>query len=368
MGMDERKFRILQAIIDDYILTAVPVGSRTISKKYDMGLSSATIRNEMSDLEELGYLEQPHVSAGRIPSAKAYRLYVDQLLRNGVIHTATTDALQAHFTGRRRQMQDVIDHAAQVLSSLTNYTAVVLPPTGPQPHIRTIQLVPVSEVSALVVIVTDAGIVRDTVVPIARELSADALYSISRALTEGLQGLTLAEASARMPEIAGRMRDNEALLSSLGSFMNETGAAPRGHVAVGGTSNMLAYPEYSDMEKARSFLSLMETRDRLASIIAQQGNVAFTVRIGPETGVPEMSDCSIVTATYSTRSGQQGTIGIIGPTRMRYSRVMSVLGTMGQQLSELFGDDMGGRGRNENRNVTEHEEEKNRKANQAHDE
>lgn len=339
MGMDERKFRILQAIIDDYILTAVPVGSRTISKKYDMGLSSATIRNEMSDLEELGYLEQPHVSAGRIPSAKAYRLYVDQLLRSGAIRSTSTDALRAHFLGRRRQMQDVIDHAAQVLSSLTHYTAVVLPPTGAQPHIRTLQLVPVSENSALVVIVTDAGIVRDTVVPVPPEIDADALYSISRALTEELQGCTLVEASKRIPAMAIRMQENEALLSSLSTYMGENGAQSRVHVAVGGTSNMLAYPEYSDMEKARSFLSLMETREKLAAIIAQQGDVAFTVRIGPETGVPEMSDCSIVTATYSTRNGQQGTIGIIGPTRMQYSRVMSVLGTMGQQLSELFGNE-----------------------------
>ena len=129
MMMDERKFRILQAIIDDYILTAVPVGSRTISKKYDMGLSSATIRNEMSDLEELGYLDQPHVSAGRIPSAKAYRLYVDQLLKTGRIPSDSDAAVKGHFLGRMHQMEDVIDHAAQVLSSLTSYTAMVLPPT-----------------------------------------------------------------------------------------------------------------------------------------------------------------------------------------------------------------------------------------------
>ena len=133
MMMDERKFRILQAIIDDYILTAVPVGSRTISKKYDMGLSSATIRNEMSDLEELGYLDQPHVSAGRIPSAKAYRLYVDQLLKTGRIPSDSDAAVKGHFLGRMHQMEDVIDHAAQVLSSLTSYTAVVLPPTGKMP-------------------------------------------------------------------------------------------------------------------------------------------------------------------------------------------------------------------------------------------
>ena len=208
MVMDERKFKILQAIIDDYILTAVPVGSRTISKKYDMGLSSATIRNEMSDLEELGYLDQPHVSAGRIPSAKAYRLYVDQLLRSGQIASDSDAAVRAHFTGRRRQMEDVIDHAAQVLSSLTHYTAVVLPPTGPQPKIRTIQLVPVSDTSALVVIVTDSGIVRDTVIRVSDQLDSDTLYAISRTLTQELQGRSLQEATQLIPALTERMHDN----------------------------------------------------------------------------------------------------------------------------------------------------------------
>lgn len=338
--MDERKFKILQAIIDDYILTAVPVGSRTISKKYDMGLSSATIRNEMSDLEELGYLDQPHVSAGRIPSAKAYRLYVDSLLRSGRITSDGADAIRAHFLGRMRQMEDVIDHAARVLSSLTNYTAVVLPPSGPQPRIRTVQLVPVSTTSALVVIVTDSGIVRDTVIRVSDQLDADTLYAISKTLTAELSGRTLKEAVALLPHITARMQENERLLQGLNNFFEESsGTASHAHVAIGGTSNMLSYPEYNDMEKARSFLTLMETRDKLASIIAQQGEMAFTVRIGPETGVPEMADCSIVTATYSTGSGQQGTIGVIGPTRMQYSRVLSILGTMGHELSELFGED-----------------------------
>ncbi|MDO4482865.1 MAG: heat-inducible transcriptional repressor HrcA [Clostridia bacterium] len=334
--MDERKFRILQAIIDDYILTAVPVGSRTISKKYDMGLSSATIRNEMSDLEELGYLDQPHVSAGRIPSAKAYRLYVDQLLKNGKIAAKSDTELQEHFVGRVRHMEDVIDHAAKVLSSLTHYTAVVLPPQGKQPKVRNIQLVPISAVSALMVIVTDSGVIRDTVIQVSEELNADALYSISRTLTESLQGCTLQEAAAKLPAIAHQLHRNEEFLLSLGPLLDGSGHH-KPHVAVGGTSNILSYPEYSDVEKARNFLSLMETHDKLASIISQQGEMAFTVRIGPETGVPEMSDCSIVTATYSTRSGEQGTIGVIGPTRMQYSRVLSILNTMGQQLTELFG-------------------------------
>ena len=339
MGMDERKLRILQAIIDDYILTAVPVGSRTISKKYDMGLSSATIRNEMSDLEELGYLDQPHVSAGRIPSAKAYRLYVDSLLQAGILPDDSFESIRAHFGGRVHQLEDVIDHAADVISSLTQYTAVVLPPKGKEPRLRTVQLVPVSDNMALVVIATDSGIVRDNVVRINGDLDDDTLYTISRTLTAELKGRTLSEACSLLPGLIDRMKDNNDLLQSLYGFFRERQGNPAPHVAVGGTSNMLSYPEYNDVEKARNFLSIMETKDKLADIISGAGEMAFTVRIGPETGIPEMSDCSIVTATYSTRSGQQGTIGVIGPTRMQYSKVISILNMMGHQLTDMFGGD-----------------------------
>lgn len=338
--MDERKMRILQAIIDDYILTGVPVGSRTISKKYDMGLSSATIRNEMSDLEELGFLDQPHVSAGRIPSAKAYRLYVDTLLKAGKIPNASDEAFRSHFSGRVRQMEDVIDHAAQVISSLTHYTAVVLSPKGVQPRIQTMQLVPVSAETALLVIVTDQGMVRDNVIRIGAQMDSDTLYAISRTLTEELRGATLEEACQRMPAIAERVSGNERMIQELYGFFSEGNNTPRrGHMAVGGTSNMLAYPEYSDVDKARNFLSLMETRDKLADIIRGSGGMSFTVRIGPETGVPEMADCSIVTAAYSTRGGQQGTIGVIGPTRMQYSKVLSILNIIGHQLTDMFNEE-----------------------------
>ena len=340
MNMDERKMRILRAIIDDYILTGVPVGSRTISRKYETNLSSATIRNEMSDLEELGFLDQPHVSAGRIPSAKAYRFYVDSLLRAGEIPDDSEDSVRKHFSGRIHQMEDVIDHAAQVISNLTHYTAVVLPPKGLQPRIQTVQLVPVSAETALVVIVTDQGIVRDQMIRIGSQMDSDTLYSISRSMTEALRGSTLQEACRKMSGMAERVNVNDEVLQGLYQFLNEgQHSQRRGHMAIGGTSNMLAYPEYSDVDKARGFLSLMETRDKLEELIRGNGEMAFTVRIGPETGVPEMADCSIVTALYSTRGGQQGTIGVIGPTRMRYSQVLSILNVIGHQLTNMLNGD-----------------------------
>jgi heat-inducible transcriptional repressor len=338
--LDARKFRILQAIIDDYILTAIPVGSRTLSKKYDMGLSSATIRNEMSDLEELGYLDQPHVSAGRVPSAKAYRLYVDQLLQTGKIHTLDAESIRAHFTDRAGKMEDVVNRAAQVLSSITHYTSLVMTPAGGEMRVRTLQLVPVNQSSALLVIVTDSGIVRDSVIHVDSDLDADALYTVSRMLTERLSGHTLGEALNLLKGMAREFAEKRALLSGIGELVEDVeNRQSKTRIAFGGPSNILNFPEYNDVEKARAFLSLLESKDTLLTLLRQRQNVAFTVRIGPETGVPELRECSLVPATYSLDDKTHGTIGVIGPTRMEYGRVLSVLSAMGEPLTRLFSQD-----------------------------
>ena len=340
MTMDARKFRILQAIIDDYIQTAIPVGSRTISKKYEMGLSSATIRNEMSDLEELGYLDQPHVSAGRIPSAKAYRLYVDQLLQNGSIRTGDAADVRAYFTNRAQQMEDVISRAAQALSGLTHYTSLVMSPKGAELRIRTLQLVPVSSQSALLVIVTDGGIMRDSVIRVGNDMDSDALYAVSRTLTERLSGHTLSEALTLIKETERDMQAERPVLSGVAEFLDAVDSeGGKAKLTLGGASNILNFPEYSDVEKARCFLSVLETKDKLLKLMENHGEMAFTVRIGPETGIPELEDCSLVTATYRLSDNTHGTIGVIGPTRMQYGRVLSVLSAMGKQLTDLLRQD-----------------------------
>ena len=340
MGLDERKFLILQAIIDDYITTAMPVGSRTISRKAGVGFSPATIRNEMSDLEELGYLDQPHVSAGRIPSAKAYRLYVDQLLKNGSIRTGDAADVRAYFTNRAQQMEDVISRAAQVLSGLTHYTSLVMSPKGAELRIRTLQLVPVSSQSALLVIVTDGGIMRDSVIRVGNDMDSDALYAVSRTLTERLSGHTLSEALTLIKETERDMQAERPVLSGVAEFLDAVDSeGGKAKLTLGGASNILNFPEYSDVEKARCFLSVLETKDKLLKLMENHGEMAFTVRIGPETGVPELEDCSLVTATYRLSDNTHGTIGVIGPTRMQYGRVLSVLSAMGKQLTDLLRQD-----------------------------
>ncbi|MFH1511908.1 MAG: heat-inducible transcriptional repressor HrcA [Bacillota bacterium] len=340
MAMDERKFRILQAIIDDYILTAIPVGSRTVSKRYDMNLSSATIRNEMSDLEELGYLDQPHISAGRVPSTKAYRLYVDELLREGKLKTDDMQSIREHFQNRSGKMEDVINRAAQVISNITSYTSLAMSPKGAETTIRNLQLVPITHRSALLVIVTDGGIIRDNVIHVDSDLDSDALYAVSRMLTERLAGRTLHETQQVLKTMSREFIEKRGVIESISRLVAEaenTGGKPR--IAFAGPSNILNFPEYSDVEKARTFLSLLETKDAILTLLEQRQSVAFTVRIGPETGVPELEDCSVVTATYSLDNGTYGTIGVIGPTRMQYGRVLGVLGAMGEQLSSLLKED-----------------------------
>ena len=338
--MEERKKQVLNAIIKDYIANAEPVGSRAVAKKYGLGVSPATIRNEMSDLEELGYLDQPHVSAGRIPSAKAYRLYVDQLLQNGSIRTGDAADVRAYFTNRAQQMEDVISRAAQALSGLTHYTSLVMSPKGAELRIRTLQLVPVSSQSALLVIVTDGGIMRDSVIRVGNDMDSDALYAVSRMLTERLSGHTLSEALALIKETERDMQAERPVLSGVAEFLNAVDSeGGKAKLTLGGASNILNFPEYSDVEKARCFLSVLETKDKLLKLMENHGEMAFTVRIGPETGIPELEDCSLVTATYRLSDNTHGTIGVIGPTRMQYGRVLSVLSAMGKQLTDLLRQD-----------------------------
>lgn len=186
MALDERKFLILQAIIDDYITTAVPVGSRTVSRKSGVGFSPATIRNEMSDLEELGYLASPHTSAGRIPSDKAYRLYVDRLLKVGELSKEETDFMQRHLSARSTQVDSVLKAAAQALSNVTRYTSLVAAPSVSTLRIRRVQFVPVDDMTALMVVVTSSGIIKDTLIRVPEGLSVEMLHGLSEMLTNAL--------------------------------------------------------------------------------------------------------------------------------------------------------------------------------------
>lgn len=336
MDLIDRKYRILQAIIDDYILTALPVGSRTISRKYEQKLSSATIRNEMSDLEELGYLDSPHTSAGRIPSNKAYRLYVDKMIHPEPLSVEETAFIQSCFDRRAQQVEDLSARIARALSTMTHYTTAVMTRAPREDQILShLQMVPVSERRMLLILVMRSGAVSQKMIDLDAPAAPDALYTVSRFLSERLSGCPMSRLPAELMRMASEeSRELADILRAMADVQTE-GSEVSGLV-VGGRSNLLSFPEYSDVDKAKALLSVLETKEKVVSLLSQQGEMEISVRIGPETGMEETKDCSIVTASYRLSDGRVNTIGLIGPTRMQYGKVLSVFTQLGRSITELL--------------------------------
>ena len=337
MVLDERKYMILKAIIDDYIITAMPVGSRTVSRKKGVGFSPATIRNEMSDLEELGYLAQPHTSAGRVPSDKAYRLYVDSLLNSEELTVEEKKRIEDYIARRSGQVEDVIRAAADILADATQYTSVVVAPRIQSLRIKRVQMVPVDENTALMIVVTSAGIIKDALISIPPDMSSENLYSISEMLTRELKDHTLSEVRQIFARVFRDMSMNRRLLGGVMKVMEEklVENAPE-DIVIGGTTKLLNYPEYSDIEKAKNFLTLFENKDRLAGMLKRAGGMEITIRIGRENEIEALQNCSLVTATYRVGNNASGTLGVIGPTRMNYRRVVSMMEYMGEVISKML--------------------------------
>lgn len=333
--LDIRKMRILQAIIDDYIMTAAPVGSRTISKRSDMGLSPATIRNEMSDLTELGFLEQPHTSAGRVPSEKAYRLYVNHLMDSAKLTDDEAEYIKRHLDTRVHEVGEVIRQTAKVLSDMTKYTSMVLVPQLSSMKVKRISLIPVSDGTALAVVVTNTGVTKNAMIKIPDTLSPDDIEKISKLLTAKLDGHRMSDAiESVLPMIREEVGEQAdavcVMLEDIERSMSKT------DVEVVGASNILDYPEYSDTAKARSFLTEVETGNYLQKVLTDSSDVEMSVRIGTENDNPDMRDCSVVTVTYKAGGKNIGSMGVVGPTRMDYGKVMAILKYMSSSLSDIL--------------------------------
>ncbi|MGI6193249.1 MAG: heat-inducible transcriptional repressor HrcA [Christensenellales bacterium] len=338
MRLDERKLRILRTIIDDYVMTATPIGSRTISKRSELGLSSATIRNEMSDLEEMGFLEQPHTSAGRVPSEKAYRFYVDTMMKAGELSEDEIAFMRSYFDSRMTEAEEVVHRTAKLLSDLTDYTAMVMSPELKTVIVKHIQLVPVTSGRALAVIVTDAGLVRDSFIAIPPNCTATDLERLSNMVTARVRNMPLAEAVEALKRGAGEEMDEQrSTFTSVADAIAHdiTREASRG-VVLGGATNLLKHPEYLDFEKASSMLAVFETKEQLYRILSKAAKMEFTVTIGSENELPEMQSSSVVTATYKISGKPVGSFGVIGPIRMDYAKVITVLNQMGKTLSAVL--------------------------------
>lgn len=335
MLLDRRKLLILQAIIDDYIASAEPVGSRTIAKKYTTGLSSATIRNEMSDLEEMGYLEQPHTSSGRIPLDKAYRLYVDKLMKHDELPQSEADLIKSLYEKKSAEFDDIISQTAKVLCNLTNYTSLVTAPQLTRILIKSIQLVQIDERKALMIVVTSAGILKDIFIDLPSGVRRDDLHRISNMLSDVYGNKTFAEADLTfLPVIRKEMLKQRDFFNSLIDILSEKVlSADSREIYLEGTTNIFNYPEYYDMLKARDFLKLMENKILLAALLKGSDKTDLSITIGAENQLNELKSYSIISASYKVGDQTLGTIAVIGPKRMEYSRAISAIELVCKNLS-----------------------------------
>ena len=341
MELDERKEKILKAIIQTYLETGEPVGSRTISKYSGLKLSSATIRNEMSDLEELGYIIQPHTSAGRIPSDKGYRFYVDQIIQE---KDSQVNAMQDMMIQRVDRVELLLKQMAQILASNTNYATMVSGPNYHQTKLKFIQLSRVEANKLLIVVVVEGNIIRNSFVTLDEELSNEEILNLNILLNNSLNGLTIQEINlgviARLKEQAGIHRQVvEFVLNEVSEAIGSQ--AEDLQIYTSGATNIFKYPELSDTENASKLISTLEQKELLKGLFDESqassaSDSQIQVYIGDETPVKTMKDCSVVTANYVLGDGLRGTIGIIGPKRMDYEKVVGTLRTLVTQLNETF--------------------------------
>ena len=341
MILNDRKIKILEAIINDYVATAEPIGSRTIAKKYNLGISSATIRNEMSDLEELGLIVQPHTSAGRVPSDKGYRLYVDHLMHSRELTGAETKALKELVNQNLNHIDYLMKQTAKVLSMLTRYTTVVTEPKGREIKVKHIQLVPVDERSVVCVVVTDNKVIKNHVISCRLAPDMDELNRISamfNMLLKQCDIMTLDEKS--LDAITEKFGGYKELAADIAEAVKRTVEEEEDvQFYASGVNNILDFTEFSDVGKARSFFQAFEEKKMLITLFGQNPSGTpgkIQIVIGGENNMEELKDCSIVRANYKYGNNTYGTIGVIGPTRMNYSQTVSLLNAIVKSINNVI--------------------------------
>ena len=330
MQLDDRKMKILQAIIRNYLETGEPVGSRTISKYTDLNLSSATIRNEMADLEELGYILQPHTSAGRIPSDKGYRLYVDNMMKEMLLE-------------KEDKMEQLLKQVAKVLAVNTNYATMISAPQADKHNkLKFIQLSRVDAGQLLAVIVVEGNVIKNNILRIGEDMDDETILKLNILLNTHLNGLSLEEIN--LATITALKKQAGIHSDVVGEVVDAVAEAIKAdedlEIYTSGANNIFKYPELADNSKASELINTFEEKKMLTELVqetlADENSRGIQVYIGDETPVQSMKDCSVVTATYELEEGMRGTIGIIGPKRMDYEKVVDTLKTLMSQLDTLY--------------------------------
>lgn len=336
--LTDRQHIILKAIIQNYLETGEPVGSRTLSKSTDLNLSSATIRNEMADLEDMGYIFQPHTSAGRIPSDKGYRLYVDMLMAD---KEQELSDLKNVVLEKSDKVDKVLKQAARVLANNTNYATMISAPINHKNTLKFIQLSQVDPEQIVAVIVMTGNVIKNKIIEVDEALGNETMLKLNMLLNTSLNGMSIEEINLGL---IARLKDQAGIHSKVISDVLDA-VADIIHVEddmeiyTCGATNIFKYPELSDKQSAQEIISAFEEKQQLAELVTEtlsnEENTGIQVYIGDETPVKTMKDCSVVTATYELGEGMRGTIGIIGPKRMDYEHVMKTLQTLKNELDTL---------------------------------
>ncbi len=337
--LNERKLNILKAIVKDYIETAEAIGSRTISKKHDLGISAATIRNEMADLEELGYLIQPHTSAGRIPSEKGYKLYVDMLMNKTELSEEEKLVIQRCVRKNVTDIRELMQETSMLLAQLTNYTTVAVAKNvvNHQNIIKHIQLVGIQDDQILLIVVTDKGEIKKAHISSKVYLDQSKLNLISDNLTKKLQGKTITDLDERLVAfIKYEIGEYSAIIDSLISALSFDKSEDEFLFSLNGATNIFNYPEFNDVLKAKSFLNMIEKKETIDKMIKSKGIEKENVKIiiGSDNEYESAKDYSIVTATYNIDKNLVGKISFIGPTRMDYARIYAIVNYMNLLLNK----------------------------------
>lgn len=336
--LDERKQKILQAIVQDYITSAEPVGSRTVARKYNLGISAATIRNEMFDLEMMGYLEQPHTSAGRTPSAKGYRFYVDCLLQPAKIREDEKRLVQSWFADKLEDVDQIFQSTAKVLAKITHNVTLVVAPRQIGAKLKYIRFVPLDDRRAIMLVVTDSGEVENSIYAKPADVDMDELNLLAEKLTNRLTGMRLDKITAELldsfrGDIVGDLDLYRTAFRSLHQSFRKQ------ELYRGGTMELLNAPEFRDVDKALSLFGMLEEREKIVDLLnegRQEGGSSVVVRIGDDRSPVPLNDCSIIEATFRGDDEVLGKIAVLGPTRMEYAKIIGLLEFMKEHVTQIL--------------------------------
>ncbi|MCT8139666.1 heat-inducible transcriptional repressor HrcA [Anaerobacillus sp. CMMVII] len=335
--LTERQLLILKAIVDDYIRSAEPVGSRSVSKREDISYSPATIRNEMADLEELGFLEKPHSSAGRIPSQKGYRYYVDQLLSPEEIDKPEFVDVKSLFVQKIQEVEQVIEQSAQILSNLTSYTSIALGPEVFETKLQHLQIIPLSKDTGVAIIVTDTGHVEKQSIKIPEGMELSDIEIMVNILNERLKGVSMLELRGKIfSEVGDVLKMHITNYKDMLKMVEQSLKQEKNDkIFFGGKTNIFSQPEFRDVDKVKQIVEMFEEKQLIHQIFRSE-NSGITVKIGQENKLQAIDQCSVITATYTVDGKHLGTIGILGPTRMEYRRVISVLDYLSKGMTNTL--------------------------------